>query len=77
MALIISVPRRIKEGVKLVDDEWDGWAPNALLGHRICSKRLGILGMGRIGQAIRMPKHLEFKFIIIIGTDYLLKLRKV
>jgi len=53
MALILSLPRRIKEGVqKLVDDEWDGWAPNALLGHRICGKRLGILGMGRIGQAI-------------------------
>ena len=53
MALILSVPRRIKEGVKkLVDDEWDGWAPNALLGHRIYGKRLGILGMGRIGQAI-------------------------
>ena len=53
MALILSVPRRIKEGVKrLADDDWDGWAPNALLGHRIHGKRLGILGMGRIGQAI-------------------------
>ncbi len=53
MALILSVPRRIKEGVKkLEDDQWDGWAPNALLGHRIYGKRLGILGMGRIGQAI-------------------------
>ena len=53
MALIISVPRRIKDGVKkLADDAWDGWAPNALLGHRIHGKRLGILGMGRIGQAI-------------------------
>ena len=53
MALILSVPRRIKEGVKqLADDDWDGWAPNALLGHRIYGKRLGILGMGRIGQAI-------------------------
>ena len=53
MALLLSVPRRIKEGVKqLQDDDWDGWAPNALLGHRISGKRLGILGMGRIGQAI-------------------------
>ena len=53
MALILSVPRRIKEGAKLLlDDDWDGWAPNALLGHRIHGKRLGILGMGRIGQAI-------------------------
>ncbi len=53
MTLILSVPRRIKEGVmQLQDDGWDGWAPNALLGHRINGKRLGILGMGRIGQAI-------------------------
>ena len=35
-----------------MDDKWDGWAPNALLGNRIYGKRLGILGMGRIGQAI-------------------------
>ena len=44
MALILSVPRRIKEGVKkLQDDDWDGCAPNALLGHRIYGKKLGIL----------------------------------
>jgi glyoxylate reductase len=53
MALIISVPRRFLEGVRLVRaGEWTGWAPSALLGHRLGGKRLAILGMGRIGQAV-------------------------
>ena len=50
MALILTVPRRIKEGTqKMLDDSWEGWSPTALLGSRIGGKRLGILGMGRIG----------------------------
>ncbi len=53
MALILTVPRRIKEGAqKMLDDSWEGWSPTALLGSRIGGKRLGILGMGRIGQAV-------------------------
>ncbi len=53
MALILSVPRRIAEGDSLVrSGEWSGWAPTGMLGHRINGKRLGIIGMGRIGQAI-------------------------
>ena len=53
MALILSVPRRIKEGSRLMrEGEWKGWSPTALLGNRIGGKRLGILGMGRIGQAV-------------------------
>ncbi|WP_417820137.1 2-hydroxyacid dehydrogenase [Terasakiella sp.] len=53
MALILAVPRRIVEGVQLIDgDEWEGWAPTSMLGHRINGKRLGIVGMGRIGQAV-------------------------
>ncbi len=53
MALILTVPRRIKEGTqKMLDDHWHGWSPTALLGHRIGGKRLGILGMGRIGKAV-------------------------
>ena len=53
MALILSVPRRIVEGNALVrKGVWTGWAPTSLLGHRINGKRLGIVGMGRIGQAI-------------------------
>ena len=53
MALILSVPRRLAEGEKLVRAaEWKGWSPCGMLGHRITGKRLGIVGMGRIGQAV-------------------------
>ena len=53
MALIVSVPRRLAEGEKLVrSGEWRGWSPGGMLGHRIGGKALGIVGMGRIGQAV-------------------------
>ena len=54
MALILAVPRRLAEGagVMTADHEWQGWAPTWMLGHRIGGKRLGIIGMGRIGQAV-------------------------
>ncbi|MFD2676267.1 2-hydroxyacid dehydrogenase [Camelimonas lactis] len=53
MALILSVARRIAEGARVVpDDEWTGWSPTWMLGRRITGKRLGIVGMGRIGQAL-------------------------
>lgn len=53
MALILAVTRRMPEGMALMQqDEWQGWAPNALLGGRASGRRLGILGMGRIGQAV-------------------------
>ncbi|QMW23305.1 2-hydroxyacid dehydrogenase [Sandaracinobacteroides saxicola] len=53
MALILSVPRRLAEGEKLVrSGEWRGWSPTGMLGHRVSGKRLGIVGMGRIGQAV-------------------------
>ncbi len=53
MALILSVPRRFSEGTALVHSgAWSGWAPSAMLGHRIGGKVLGIVGMGRIGQAV-------------------------
>ncbi|MGQ5702262.1 2-hydroxyacid dehydrogenase [Sandaracinobacteroides sp. A072] len=53
MALILSVPRRLSEGEKLVrSGAWPGWSPTGMLGHRITGKRLGIVGMGRIGQAV-------------------------
>ena len=53
MALILSVPRRLAEGEKLVRaGEWRGWTPTGMLGHRITGKRLGIIGMGRIGRAV-------------------------
>ena len=55
MALILAVPRRLAEGSYLLksgSDEWHGWSPTWMLGHRIYGKRLGIVGMGRIGQAV-------------------------
>ena len=53
MALILSVPRRLAEGEKLVrSGAWGGWSPSGMLGHRIGGKKLGIIGMGRIGRAI-------------------------
>jgi glyoxylate reductase len=55
MALILAVPRRLAEGTALLKDgrrHWEGWSPTWMLGHRIYGKRLGIIGMGRIGQAV-------------------------
>lgn len=53
MALILAVPRRLAEGERLVrKGEWRGWSPTFMLGHRIWGKRLGIVGMGRIGTAV-------------------------
>lgn len=53
MALILAVYRRITEGERVLrDGEWHGWSPNWMLGRRIHGKRLGIIGMGRIGTAL-------------------------
>lgn len=53
MALIIAVPRRLAEGEKQVRaGQWSGWTPTGMLGHRVNGKKLGILGMGRIGRAV-------------------------
>ena len=53
MALILAVPRRLAEGERLVrQGKWTGWSPTHMLGHRIWGKRLGIIGMGRIGTAV-------------------------
>jgi glyoxylate reductase len=53
MALMLAVTRRIPEGLSVMQSgEWQGWSPMALLGGRIGGKRLGILGMGGIGQAV-------------------------
>lgn len=53
MALILAVPRRLAEGEKLMRaGAWKGWTPSGMLGHRIGGKIVGIIGMGRIGQAV-------------------------
>ncbi|XUU60080.1 2-hydroxyacid dehydrogenase [Erythrobacter sp. HA6-11] len=53
MEMIIGIPRRVREGVSLIRrGEWSGWAPSALLGRKLGGKVLGVVGMGRIGQAV-------------------------
>jgi len=59
MALILAMPRRMIEGASVLTDgrNWAGWSPTWMLGHRIGGKRLGIIGMGRIGQAVARRAH--------------------
>ncbi|MFK3689787.1 2-hydroxyacid dehydrogenase [Agrobacterium tumefaciens] len=55
MALVLAVPRRLIEGTRVLAngaDEWLGWSPTWMLGRRISGKRIGIVGMGRIGTAV-------------------------
>ncbi len=53
MALLLAVPRRLAEGERLArSGEWRGWSPTSMLGRRIGGKRLGVIGMGRIGTAV-------------------------
>jgi glyoxylate reductase len=54
MALILAVPRRLAEGAAILTggQDWTGWTPTWMLGHRIGGKGLGIIGMGRIGRAV-------------------------
>jgi glyoxylate reductase len=53
MALIVAVSRRFIDGSRVIPDgKWSGWAPEWMLGQRISGKSLGIVGMGRIGQAL-------------------------
>ena len=54
MALMLAVPRRLVEGAAVLTEtgKWDGWSPTWMLGRRVRGKRLGIIGMGRIGTAV-------------------------
>ena len=53
MEMIIGLPRRVREGIAMVRrGAWTGWTPTALLGVKLAGKVLGIVGMGRIGQAV-------------------------
>ena len=53
MALILAVPRRLVEGVKALEDgTFPGWSPTWMLGRRVRGKKLGIIGLGRVGEAI-------------------------
>ena len=58
MALILATPRRLTEGERVLrGGDWPGWSPTWMLGHRISGKRLGIIGMGRIGRAVAQRAH--------------------
>jgi len=58
MALILAVVRRIPEGLAVMQSgNWQGWSPTALMGGRLAGRRLGILGMGRVGQAVARRAH--------------------
>jgi glyoxylate reductase len=54
MALMLAVPRRLTEGANILEQpaKWAGWSPTWMLGRRFTGKRLGIVGMGRIGTAV-------------------------
>ena len=53
LALLMAVVRKIPQGLQAMQSgEWTGWSPTAYLGGRLGGRRLGILGMGRIGQAV-------------------------
>ncbi|MEM8748686.1 MAG: D-glycerate dehydrogenase [Pseudomonadota bacterium] len=54
MAMMLAVPRRLVEGAKVMSspEGWPGWSPTWMLGRRVTGKRLGIIGMGRIGAAV-------------------------
>tara|TARA_B100000989_G_scaffold297328_1_gene282832 strand:- start:299 stop:1216 length:918 start_codon:yes stop_codon:yes gene_type:complete len=53
MALLLAAPRRMAEAAQMVrNNAWNGWAPTQLMGRRVSGKKLGIVGMGRIGQAV-------------------------
>ena len=53
MGLLLAVPRKVIEGENLIrSGKWEGWSPTHMMGRRIWGKRLGIIGMGSIGQAV-------------------------
>lgn len=66
MTLILSACRRAGEGERLVrDGQWDGWHPTQMLGQHVTGKRIGIVGMGRIGQAVAKRAHYGFDMPVI------------
>ncbi|MTH96257.1 D-glycerate dehydrogenase [Roseibium sp. RKSG952] len=73
MTLLLSTARRAGEGERLVrSGEWQGWHPTQMLGHHVTGKRVGIVGMGRIGQAIARRCHFGFE----MRVAYLARSRK-
>lgn len=66
MTLILSACRRAGEGERLLRSGlWLGWQPTQMLGTHVTGKRLGIVGMGRIGQAVAKRCHYGFDMPVI------------
>jgi len=66
MSLLLSVARRTGEGERqLRADAWKGWCPTHLIGTRVSGKKLGIIGMGRIGKAMASRAHFGFGMDIV------------
>ena len=66
MTLILSTCRRAGEGERLVrSGQWPGWLPTQMLGTHVTGKRVGIVGMGRIGQAVARRCHYGFDMPVI------------
>ncbi len=66
MTLVLMACRRAGEGERLVrEGTWDGWKPTQMLGAHVTGKRLGIIGMGRIGQAVARRGHYGFDMPVI------------
>ena len=66
LTLILSTCRRAGEGERLVRaDKWGGWGPTQMLGTHVTGKKVGIVGMGRIGQAVARRCHYGFEMPVL------------
>lgn len=66
MALLLAAARRLGEGERMVRaGRWPGWAPTQLVGTRVAGATLGIIGFGRIGQAVARRAHFGFGMRVI------------
>ena len=71
MSLILMVGRRVGEGEReLRAEKWTGWRPTHLLGTKVTGKKLGIIGFGRIGQAVAKRAHFGFDMEILFWDPY-------
>ena len=71
MSLILMVARRVGEGEReLRANKWAGWRPTHLLGTKVTGKKLGVIGFGRIGQAVAKRAHHGFNMNILFWDPY-------
>ena len=71
MTLMLTVARRTSEGERhLRSKSWAGWRPTHMLGTKVAGKTLGLIGMGRIAQAMAKRAHHGFEMKIIFSDPY-------